>query len=156
MTLKVPIRNGGVVVAGNAVRLITESDSRGCRCCATECEAEITVTVSWCGMTAVRTFEIPGVLGGWDQVEMLPDESYLIVSAQIACTPCGWELLIGVCAYCVATGQAASDAFTASIPFADAEEPGGGYCPRAGAVDLKCFGLQFGIPCVVTASASIA
>lgn len=156
MAIKVPIRDGGVVLTGEAVRLSFESDRRGCRCCAIECQTQLTVTVQFCGMTAVRTLPIPGVLGGFDQVEALPDGSFLIVSVQIGCTPCGWSLLIGVCAFCVATNQFASDAFTGKISFADTEEPGGGYCPWPGPVALTCFGTQFGIPCVVTASASIA
>lgn len=131
-----------------------EDDDTPCKCCALECEEEVTITVTFCGMTAERTLPIPGILDG-NQFESLPDGSYLIVSAQISCGPCGWDLSIGVCAFCVATDQAASDGFTGVIPFADNPAPGGGYCPKSGAVDLTCFGDQFGIPCVTNPTASV-
>lgn len=154
MTLEIPTRDGAIVLADGAVRLNDPADDRACKCCALSCSSELTVSVSFCGMTVTETLPIPGILN--QGIVVLPDESYLIVSAQISCTPCGWDVLVGVCAYCVATGQAASDAFTALIPFAAAAEPAGGYCPEAGAVALECFGLQFGIPCVTTATATIA
>lgn len=125
-----------------------------CKCCATECDTEVSISVSFCGMTVAATLPIPGILGLAQAT--LPDGSYLIVSAQISCTPCGWFLDMGVCAYCDATQQAASDGFTAAIPFAATPNANGTYCPQTGAVTLTCFGEQFGIPCVTTPSVSIA
>lgn len=125
-----------------------------CKCCSFDCDEELTVSVSFCGMTVTETLTIPGIL---NQVQVnLPDGSYLIVSAMISCVPCGWYVGIGICAYCDATGQAASDAFTGFVPFADTAEPDGKYCPTAGAVDLTCFGDQFGLPCLTNTTASIA
>lgn len=147
---KIPVTT---VFTGFQNELQVRESYRACYCCAESCEAELTIEVTFCGMTAIRTVPIPGILDG-NQIETLPDDSYLIVSAQIACTPCGWELSIGVCAYCVATGQAASDAFTATIPFGGGS-PSGGYCPLNGVIELECFGEQFGIPCVTTATAEI-
>lgn len=146
--------SGKIRMHGGSVFLSEETDHRPCKCCAFECEAELTVETTFCGMTVTETLPIPGILNQGQA--NLPDGSYLILSAEISCTACGWELLIGVCAYCDATGQAASDAFTASIPFSDTAEAGGGYCPDFGAVDLTCFGDQFGIPCVTNTTASIA
>lgn len=153
MTLKIPTRDGQIVMAGGFVRLNDQSDERGCKCCAASCESSLTVSVTFCGMTVTETIAIPGILG--QGTASLPDGSYLVLSAQMSCSPCGWDLLIGVCAYCEATGQAASDGFTALIPFAAAEEAAGGYCPQTGAVALECFGLEFGIPCVTNPTATI-
>jgi len=125
-----------------------------CKCCATDCDTEVSISVSFCGMTVTATVPIPGTLGFAQ--ENLPDGSYLIVSAQISCGPCGWFFDMGVCAYCDATQQAASDAFTASIPFAATPEANGTYCPETGAVTLTCLGDQFGIPCVTNPTVSIA
>ena len=125
-----------------------------CKCCADDCTEEVTISVSFCGMTVTETLPIPGILTQGQA--NLPDGSYLIVSAQISCGPCGWYLDIGVCAYCDATQQAASDGFTAYIPFAETPADGNTYCPEAGPVTLTCFGEQFGIPCVTIPSASIA
>lgn len=125
-----------------------------CKCCATECDTEVSISVSFCGMTVTATVPIPGILDSAQAT--LPDGSYLIVSAQIACTSCGWFLDMGVCAYCDATQEAASDAFTASIPFAGTANADGTYCPQTGSVTLTCFGDQFGIPCVTTPTVSIA
>ncbi len=147
--------SGKIRVHEGRVFLSESTDARPCKCCAFECESELTIEVTFCGMTAVRTVPIPGILDG-NQIETLPDGSYLIVSASISCGPCGWALDIGVCAYCEATQQAASDGFTALIPFAATAEATGGYCPESGAVDLTCFGEQFGIPCVTTTTAEIA
>lgn len=154
MTLEIPTRDDKIVMIDGAVRLNNPSDERACKCCALACESEMTVSVSFCGMTVTETLPIPGILG--QGIANLPDGSYLILSAQISCTPCGWDVLIGVCAYCEATGQAASDGFTALVPFAAVAEAAGGYCPETGAVALECFGLQFGIPCVTAPTASIA
>lgn len=136
------------------VFLAEHDDDRPCKCCAFECEADLTISVSFCGMTINATLEIPGVLDFGEAT--LPDGSYIILSAQIGCTPCGWELNLGICAYCESTQEAGSDAFTASVPFAASAEAGGGYCPETGAVTLTCFSEQFGIPCVTTTTASIA
>ena len=136
------------------VRGVLPGDESGCKCCATSCAAELELSVSFCGMTVEETIPIPGILGQGQA--NLPDGSFLILSADILCTPCGWTLGIGVCACCDATGEAASDSFTALIPFAAAEEPAGGYCPEPGPVALECFGLQFGIPCVTTPTAVVS
>lgn len=144
---KIRLHDGLVFFSG-------ETDGRPCKCCAFECEAELDIQVTFCGMTLNATVQIPGVLS-FAQVD-LPDGSYIILSAQITCGPCGWAVDIGVCAYCDATQQAASDGFVASIPFADSPEANGSYCPETGAIDLTCFGDQFGIPCVTTTTASIA
>ena len=136
------------------VRERGDQDDLPCKCCSPDCSTDLSISVSFCGMTVNATVPIPGVL---NQAQAnLPDGSYLIVSAQIDCGPCGWSVLIGVCAYCDATQQAASDGFTAFIPFAATPEADGRYCPETGAVDLVCFGDQFGIPCVTTPTASIA
>lgn len=148
---KIPVL---VVFTGFQNELQVRESDRACYCCASECESELTVSVSFCGMTVAETLQIPGTLG--QGIATLPDGSYLILSADISCTPCGWSVLIGVCAYCDATQEAASDSFTAFIPFAATPEADGRYCPEAGAVDLVCFGEQFGIPCVTTPTASIA
>ena len=146
--------NGKIRLHDGLVFLSEQTDDRPCKCCALECEAELDIEVTFCGMTLNATVQIPGILT-FAQVD-LPDGSYIILSAQISCGVCGWELNIGVCAYCESTQQAASDAFIASVPFADTAEATGGYCPETGAVDLTCFGDQFGIPCVTTTTASIA
>lgn len=161
MTLTARIKGNAILFFENVIRMGESGDERPCQCCAGECDSEVTITCDFCGMTAEETFSIPGILitggPGLPIVSAsLPDGSYIILSAQISCTACGWALVIGVCAYCVSTGQASSDAFTALIPFAAAEEPGGGYCPETGPVTLECFGLQFGIPCVTTTTATIA
>lgn len=155
MTLKARLQDGRVVLVDSLVRLGEQGDERPCKCCALECDAELTIEVTFCGMTATRTVSIPGILDG-NQIETLPDDSYLIVSGQISCGLCGWFVDIGVCAYCVSTNEFASDGFTALVPFAATAETGGGYCPEAGPIDLVCFGDQFGIPCVTTATAEIA
>lgn len=125
-----------------------------CKCCATDCDLELSISVSFCGMTVNATLPIPGILGFAE--ETLPDDSYLLVSATISCGPCGWFLDIGVCGYCTETQQAASDGFTAYIPFAGTPKADGTYCPEAEPVTLQCFSEQFGIPCVTDASAVIA
>lgn len=147
--------SGKIRLHDGRVFLADDTDSRPCKCCAFECATELTIEVTFCGMTAIRTVPIPGILDG-NQIETLPDDSYLIVSGQISCTPCGWFVDIGICGFCESTQQAASDGFTGFIPFAATAEAGGGYCPETGAVDLTCFGEQFGIPCVTTTTAEIA
>lgn len=152
MALAIPTIDDRIVMVNGMVRL-DEADA--CKCCAQSCATEVSITVEFCGMTVEITLPIPGSING--EAEIKPDiDSYLIVGAQIGCTDCGWNLEIGVCGNCFATNQFASDGFTALIPFADVEEAGGGYCPQTGAVDLICFGLQFGFPCKSTATASIA
>ena len=139
------------------IYLQTRLDDRNlpCKCCATSCSTQVSISVSFCGMTVTTTVPIPGVLG-FAQAN-LPDGSYLIVSAQIACGPCGWGLSMGVCGYCEETQEAASDGFSAAIPFAEMPQHANGtYCPQAGAVNLECFGDQFGIPCVTNPSVIIA
>lgn len=131
------------------------SDTRPCKCCSFDCASELTVEVSFCGMTATETLAIPAFLDS-QQVVTLPDGSYIILSAQIYCTPCGWVMEIGVCAYCDATQEAAADAFTATVPFSPTAEADGTFCPETGAVTLECFGDQFGIPCITTTTATIA
>lgn len=131
-----------------------DADDIPCKCCSDSCENEMTVSVTWCGMTVTETLPIPGVL---NQAQAnLPDGSYLIVSASISCGPCGWAVSVGVCAYCEATEEAASDGFDAFVPFADQPDAGRSYCPQSGAVDLQCFGDQFGIPCVTNPTVSIS
>lgn len=155
MTLAARLIDNKIRMHDGKVFLSEQSDDTPCKCCALECAAELTIEVAFCGMTAIRTIPIPGVLND-NQIETLPDDSYLVVSAEIFCTACGWELLIGVCGYCASTEQYASDSFTALIPFSGTPEDGGGYCPETGNVDLTCFGAQFGIPCVTTTTAEIA
>lgn len=146
--------DGKIRLQDGLVFLSQAADDRPCKCCAFQCEADLSIQVSFCGMTLNATIEIPDILSFAQ--EDLPDGSYIILSAQISCGPCGWELSIGICAYCESTQQAASDAFTASLPFAESPEANGTYCPETGAIDLTCFGDQFGIPCVTTTTASIA
>lgn len=132
------------------------NDDLPCKCCAQECESEMTVSVSFCGMTVTETLAIPGILNQGQA--NLPDGSYLILSASISCGPCGWFVDIGVCAYCDATQEAASDAFTGTVPFDDTPSPPNSntYCPELGAVNLTCFGDQFGLPCLTNPTANIA
>lgn len=132
------------------------NDDLPCKCCAQECETELTIEVSFCGMTVTETLAIPGILNQGQA--NLPDGSYLIVSASISCGPCGWFVDIGVCAYCDATQEAASDAFTGTIPFDDTPSPPNSntYCPEPGPVNLTCFGDQFGLPCLTNPTADIA
>lgn len=150
---KIPVTT---VFTGFQSELQVRESYRACYCCAFECELELTVEVMFCGMTATATLQIPGVEPLGQGLASLPDGSYLILSAQISCTPCGWDVLIGVCGYCESTQEASSDAFTAVIPFAATQAPSGGYCPAPGQVELECFGEQFGIPCVTTTTAEIA
>lgn len=133
-----------------------ETDDRPCKCCAEECERTVTIAVSFCGMSVEFVLQIPGT-SGFIQDPNPPPDSFLLVDSQILCTACGWLLGIGVCAFCNETQQFASDTFTALIPFADSEESAGaGYCPESGAVDLVCFGEQFGIPCITTPTATVS
>lgn len=127
------------------LRRESDTDDIPCKCCSDSCASEMTITVTFCGMTVTETLPIPGILN--QGLVNLPDGSYLIVSAAIGCVACGWAVSVGVCAYCDATGEAASDGFDALVPFADQPQDGRFYCPESGAVDLKCFGAQFGVPC---------
>lgn len=146
--------NNKIRLHNSRVFLSESNDSRPCKCCSFDCSTDLSISVSFCGMTVTATVPIPGNL---DSAQAnLPDGSYLIVSGSISCGPCGWALDIGVCGYCESTQEAASDGFTALIPFAATAEATGGYCPESGAVDLTCFGEQFGIPCVTTTTAEIA
>ena len=154
MTLLARLRDGKVVATDGLVHLREQGDPTACKCCASECESEVTISVSFCGMTINATLEIADV--PYFREATLPDNSYIFLWAEISCTPCGWKLNLLICAYCVSTQEAGSDAFTASVPFATSAEAGGGYCPETGAIDLTCFGDQFGIPCVTTTTASIA
>lgn len=149
--------SGKIRMHDGSVFLSEQTDHRPCKCCASECEAELTVEVTFCNFTATLTVPIPGT-GNFNQDLDLdgPGTSYIELSVEIVCTACGWELIIGICAFCEETNVFASDGFTAFIPFAMTQEPGGGYCPEAGAIDLTCFGDQFGIPCVTNTTASIA
>jgi hypothetical protein len=154
---KVRLRDGKVALKNGVIYLGSdELDDRPCKCCAGEC-GTLTVTVEWCGMTVTKAVAIPGVSGGFGLPDAtLPDGSYMYVGTQIACTPCGWQVGIGICAVCVETNQFTGEAWEALVPFSDTPEAGGGYCPEPGAVTLTCFGDQFGIPCVTNAAATIA
>lgn len=107
-------------------------------------------------MSVTAEVDIPGFLNSFDSTVILPDGSFLIPSASIGCTTCGWSLSVEVCAYCAETNQFAGEGYTAKIPFAEDEAATGGYCPESGAVELICFSEQFGVPCVVPVSAVIA
>jgi hypothetical protein len=121
-----------------------------------ECEQEVQIAVSWCGMAVAFSIQVPGSSGFVSDPDP-PENSFLIADASIACINCGWALAVSVCAYCAETNQFASDGFSAIIPFVDVEEPpSGNYCPKSGAVDLDCFGDQFGIPCRTTVTATVA
>lgn len=147
-----------IVMNDGLVWLSERGDNRPCKCCAFECDDEVTITITFCGYTETFSIPIPGFGGiNLDLDGGGPGESYLIADAEISCGPCGWFLSISICAFCEETNVFASDGFTALIPFADEEETlGAGYCPESGAVDLECFGDQFGIPCVTVTTASIA
>jgi hypothetical protein len=126
-----------------------------CNCCATDC-GTLTVTVEWCGMTVTHVVPIPGSAGNFSIPDAsLPDGSYMYVSVQISCTPCGWHVGVGMCAQCVSTNQFTGETWEALVPFSDTPEASGVYCPELGTVDLTCFGDQFGIPCVTTATGVI-
>jgi hypothetical protein len=147
------VQDGGTVV----IVLSEEADSTPCKCCAPDCETTVAVAVSFCGMSINLTVPIPGSASG-NTAKPEPDQSFLNVDASIACGTCGWLLTITVCGYCEETNIFASDGFYATIPFSDTAEPGSNeccYCPTVGAVDLCCFGEQFGIPCVTTATAEV-
>ena len=149
--------NGKIRLHNGLVFLSETTDDRPCKCCAFECAAEVTVEVTFCGHTQDLQVTIPG--SSFINVDLDgegPSESYINLSASISCSACGWYLEIGVCAFCEATNTYASDSFFAFIPFADTAEATGGYCPEPGVVDLTCFGDQFGIPCITTATAEIA
>jgi len=144
-----------IVMHGGLVLLLERGDTRGCKCCAVECEGEVTISVTFCGVTLTFTVPIPGI-GNFE--DPLPGEdSYLLVGADITCGPCGWYLTITICGYCEETDLLVSEGFTALIPFAENEEVfGNGHCPGDGEVVLECFGDQFGIPCVTVTTATIA
>lgn len=157
MTLAARLVDNKIRLHDGKVFLSEEADDTPCKCCASECPTEVTVEVTFCGFTATLQVPIPGSASFNQDLDGAgPGESYMLVEVQIQCGPCGWPLVIAVCAFCEETNQFASDVFTALIPFAAAEEPAGGYCPESGAVDLTCFGEQFGIPCVTTTTAEIA
>lgn len=146
-----------VSMFGGLVKFADSEDTSLCRCCADSCSNSVTVTVTFCGIT--REYEVP-IPGSFSEQFDLdgpgPGQSYLNVDVLIGCTPCGWMLTIGICAFCEETNQFVSEGFTALIPFAGYEEiEGGGDCPEAGPVDLICFGDQFGIPCVTVTTAVI-
>lgn len=145
-----------IVMNQGAVLLLERGDTRGCKCCAFECDDEVTVSVTFCNHTTTLTIPIPGSNSVQDNFGA-NNESFIIINASISCTACGWLLSILVCAYCEETFFIASDGFDALIPFAESEEtPGDGHCPESGEVDLICFGEQFGIPCVTVTTATIA
>lgn len=127
-----------------------------CKCCAFECGEELTVSLTFCGMTVTATIPIPGQIEFPDGQVNLPDGSFIILGASIVCDVCHWVVNVSVCAFCDATQQFASDAFEAFVPFADTPFEFNRYCPKTGVVDLECFGDQFGIPCVTNPTASIA
>jgi hypothetical protein len=160
--MQIPLRDGRVVLTTDAfdqlrVRMADISDPSACACCAEECSSTLSVVVEFCDMIVEKEIAIPGQFTDISEPQAeLEDGSYMYVTIEIACTPCGWTLGIGICAFCVATNQSTGESWTALIPFADEEEAGGGSCPQPGAVDLECFGLQFGIPCITTASATIS
>lgn len=156
MTL-IALQGGKVVMYGDKVGTEQECccGAEGCGECAESCSATVSVRVEWCGMEVEFSLPIPGSVGFTEDPDPPDAESYLTVSASIACGTCGWILEITVCANCAATNQFASDGFTAFIPFASTQEAGGGYCPQSGTVELECFGEQFGIPCKTTATATI-
>lgn len=148
----------------NAIRIVNDpmrvflsaaEDDTPCKCCASECDEEVSISVSFCGMSVAINLQIPGSSGFVEDPNPPPD-SYLIVEASISCTNCGWLLTITVCAFCQATSVFASDGFYAWIPFASEPKSGCCYCPATGSIELCCFGEQFGIPCVTTPTASIA
>jgi hypothetical protein len=149
----------------NAIRIVDDGsirvflsaadDDTPCKCCASDCSVEVEIEVTFCGMTVAISLPVPGT-SGFVEAPNPPANSYLIVDTNISCTPCGWTLVISVCAYCDQTNQFASDGFYACIPFAEEPESGCCFCPESGSVTLECFGEQFGIPCVTTATAAIA
>jgi hypothetical protein len=153
---KVKLRDEKVPLRGNAIYLVEDdADLRPCKCCAAQC-GTLTVTVEWCGMTVTKVVAIPGTAADFSIPDAtLPDGSYMYVSVAIGCTPCGWQLGIGICAACVATNQFTGEAWEALVPFAETPAADGGYCP-GGPVALTCFGDQFGIPCVTSATATIS
>lgn len=145
-----------IVMHDGLVWLSERGDTRACKCCAFECEGEVTVSVTFCSHTTTLTIPIPGSNSVQD-IFGTNSESFINIDASISCTACGWLLSILVCAYCEDTFEIASDGFDAVIPFAESEEtPGGGYCPESGEVELICFGEQFGNPCVTVTTATIA
>lgn len=139
------------------VRVADASDSAACKCCAFECEAELTISVSFCGMDATVTLPIPGFLTLAEPIATLPDDSYILMGGSITCTPCGWFVDLFLCAFCVGTEEFASDGYTAFVPFSETPEDEAAlfYCPAPGNVELECFGDQFGIPCITTVTAVV-
>lgn len=155
--------SGQIRLINNAVRIVnnptrvflsTSSGEAPCKCCASECDEEVSISVNFCEMAVDFNLPIPGFSGFVEDPDPPPD-SYLIVNAEIDCTDCGWLLLISICAFCDDTNVFASDGFYAQIPFAGTPESGCCYCPELGSVNLCCFGEQFGIPCVTTTTATV-
>lgn len=156
MSAKLVGRDGRILqVDSGLLRAVLPGDENGCKCCAFECAEEVTIEMSFCGMSLTAVMPIPGFLNSFDSTVTLPDGSYLIPTASIGCTPCGWSLSVEVCAYCVETNQFAGEGYTANIPFSEEETQTGGFCPESGPVPLVCFSEQFGIPCVVPVSVVI-
>lgn len=147
-----------IVMHDGLVWLSERGDTRACKCCAFECDGEVTISVTFCNYTATLQMPIPGFANFNDDLDQEgPGVSYMIIDASIACGPCGWYLTITICAYCEETDLFVSEGFTALIPFAEDEEVfGNGHCPEDGEVVLECFGDQFGIPCVTVTTATIA
>lgn len=145
---------GEVVITGGG----TYSEDEGV--CSDECEEcddnQVDITVDWCDMQVTIALPIPGSVGFAEDPDP-PADSYLNASADIDCVNCGWVLTIGVCGYCAATDEFASDGFTAFIPFADVEAPpNGNYCPQGGAVALECLNEQFNLECVTSVTATVS
>lgn len=140
------------------VRERGDEDDLPCKCCAEECNEEMTVSLTFCGMTVTETIPIPGMIMFPGGQANLPDGSFIILSASISCGPCGWFVDVGVCAYCDATGEFASDFFNGFVPFNDTSFPANSntFCPESGQVTLECLGAEFGIPCVTNPTVSIA
>lgn len=126
-----------------------------CKCCAFECGEELTVSLTFCGMTVTETIPIPGQIEFPGGQAVLPDGSFIILGASIVCDVCHWVVNVSVCAYCDATQEFASDSFEAFVPFAASPYEFNRYCPQTGVVELECFGDQFGIPCVTAPTVSI-
>lgn len=118
----------------------------GCDCPADCDPLELSVTLTYCNMTAQVVVPVPGS----GNMQVNNGDDFLIVEASITCLPtppCGWAVDVLVCYRC--NEMMNGEGFFAVVP----QQANG--CPDTGAVDLTCFGDQFGIPCATNPTASI-
>lgn len=117
----------------------------GCCCppCVDDCE-ELTVTASYCDITATVTCPAPGQS---ESVQETDGENYIIVNSSITCECGEWCVTVSLCIVC--NGLLHGDVFYGCVT---QEET----CP-VGDIPLECLSEQlFNIPCVATVTATLA